>query len=51
MATIWAVLAVGAGCFGLGYFVSGHPDDTRAFFTRMRESFAHAIGKKPPPTP
>lgn len=28
-------IAIAAVSFGAGYYVSGHPDDTRAFMTRV----------------
>lgn len=36
-------------CFGLGYYVSGHPTDTRNFLARVRDSLGRLIHRDPAP--
>jgi hypothetical protein len=34
--------------FALGYWVSSHPTDTRAFLARVRDSLGRLVHKEPP---
>lgn len=43
MSTVLLVIFVGATCFGAGYFVALHPDDTRSFFDQVRASVRRMI--------
>lgn len=43
MSTVLLVIFVGAVCFGAGYFVALHPDDTRSFFDHVRTGIGRLI--------
>lgn len=44
-------VVLAAAMFLLGYWVAGHPDDTRKFFQRLRDRIAAKKDVQPPPSP
>ena len=49
MSCFLASLAMLAAGFCIGYYVSGHPDDTRAFLARAKDSIGKLLHKESGP--
>lgn len=41
----WFMILGDVFWFALGYYVSGHPDDTRTFLSRVKERSIRAVEK------
>ena len=46
MTTFLFFVCTAAVFFGLGYFVSSHPDDTRAIVQKVKDSVARLFNRK-----